>query len=128
VLESEGSKPSNRSKPLKLDYIIRMERGFRVGSIVGYVSCVVKNTNAGRLGDVIVEGRGRARGAKMPRYLCRTRLPPLVGANVLRLGDVSSVTLLDIFQFAGQGTAEPCSAMVAEPCSAVHFGTHLKNV
>jgi len=29
-------------------------------------------------------------------------------------------TLLDIFQFAGQGTAEQGSA--------VHFGTHLKNV
>jgi len=36
-------------------------------------------------------------------------------------------TLLDIFQFAGQGIAEPCSAMDAEQGSAVHFGTHLKN-
>jgi len=37
-------------------------------------------------------------------------------------------TLLDIFQFAGQGTAEQGSAMDAEQGSAVHFGTHLKNV
>jgi len=41
---------------------------------------------------------------------------------------VSASTRLDIFQFAGQGTAESCSAMDAEQGSAVDFGTPLKNV
>jgi len=39
--------------------------------------------------------------------------------HLKKIIDEAHTKLLDIFQFAGQGTAEPCSAMVAEQGSAV---------
>jgi len=60
--------------------------------------------------DLLVQNHLHAGTGKMVKKLCQPTL------------------LDDIFQFAGQGTAEPCSAMDAEQGSAVHFSTHLKNV